>query len=170
MRLNRVGSSVLSAMTQTPASGPCGPETTPPMSFAPIAIAAGAFCGCARAGTDTPANNAAATTNTGSLFLIFMSPSLPVPAGPALFQRDLLDLRKGRRSDVPILTERRAESTEHARSGSGPRAADVAVSIELPLWVGRGLRLLARSVASESCRNVARSPSPASAGHRLSRA
>ncbi len=32
MRLKRVGSEVVSAMTQTPASGPFGPVTTPPMS------------------------------------------------------------------------------------------------------------------------------------------
>src|SRR6185369_6774327 len=32
MRANRVGSSVVSAITQTPASGPAGPVTTPPMS------------------------------------------------------------------------------------------------------------------------------------------
>src|SRR5690242_188014 len=101
MRLNCVGSSVVSAMIQTPASRPCGPETTPPMSFSPIAIAAASSCGCARAGNDTPANNAAAATSTGSLFLIVMSPSLPAPAGPALFQQDLLE--KYVDPTVPIL-------------------------------------------------------------------
>src|SRR5208283_445613 len=99
MRLNCVGSSVVSAMTQTPASRPCGLETTPPTSFSPIAIAAVSVCGCARAGTDPPANNAAAATNAGSLLLIFMSPSLPAPTGPALFQKDLLDPLKEPRSD-----------------------------------------------------------------------
>ena len=57
------------------------------MSFSPIAIAAAAFCGCARADSDPPANKAAAAINTGSAFVIFMSPSLPPPAGPALFER-----------------------------------------------------------------------------------
>jgi hypothetical protein len=99
MRLNWVGSSVVSAMTQTPASRPCGLETTPPMSFSPIVIVAASSRGCARAVVDTPANNAAAATSTDSLFPIFMSPSQPVLTGPALFQQDLLDLRKIRRSD-----------------------------------------------------------------------
>src|SRR5262245_18607351 len=45
MRTNRVGSSVVSAMTHTPASGPLGPVTTPPMSSASTAtVAAGACC------------------------------------------------------------------------------------------------------------------------------
>src|SRR3970282_1991595 len=39
MRANFVGKSVVSAMTHTPASGPLGPFTTPPMS-----------CACARKG------------------------------------------------------------------------------------------------------------------------
>src|SRR5215831_1300839 len=90
MRLNWVGSSVVSAMTHTPASRPWGLETTPPMSFPPIVIAATSFCGWPQAGTDTPTNNAAAARRPGSLFLIFMSPSLPASAGPPLFQRDLL--------------------------------------------------------------------------------
>src|SRR5262245_46255830 len=42
MRTNRVGRSVVSATTQTPASGPAGPETTPPMSSLSIGtVAAG---------------------------------------------------------------------------------------------------------------------------------
>src|SRR5215468_5414990 len=39
MRANFVGRSVVSAMTQTPASGPFGPVTTPPMSSASMATA-----------------------------------------------------------------------------------------------------------------------------------
>src|SRR5215213_7876225 len=35
----RVGRSLVSASTQTPASGPLGPVTTPPMSFAPTCCA-----------------------------------------------------------------------------------------------------------------------------------
>ena len=35
MRTNFVGRSEVSAMTQTPASGPAGPVTAPPMSSAP---------------------------------------------------------------------------------------------------------------------------------------
>ena len=40
--MNRVGVSVVSATTQTPASGPFGPVTTPPMSSASIATVAAA--------------------------------------------------------------------------------------------------------------------------------
>ncbi len=107
MRLNCVGSSVVSAMIQTPASRPCGLETTPPMSFPPIAIAAASFCDCARAGTDTPNNNAATATSAGNLIPIFMSPSPSAPTGPALFQQDLLDLRKHVDPTVPILPKPR---------------------------------------------------------------
>src|SRR5436190_16854947 len=39
MRTNFVGRLVVSAMTQTPASGPLGPDTTPPMSSASTATA-----------------------------------------------------------------------------------------------------------------------------------
>src|SRR5262245_66548357 len=42
MRANLVGNSVVSAITQTPASGPLGPRTTPPISSASIATVAGA--------------------------------------------------------------------------------------------------------------------------------
>src|SRR5262245_26795209 len=108
MRRNCVGSSVVSAMTQTPASLLCGLETTPPMSFSPILTAAASLCCCARAETDTPANNAAAAVSTDSLFTIFMSSS---PAGPTLFQRT---------TSMLILPKPRAESTE--RAPSGPRA------------------------------------------------
>ena len=50
---NFVGRSVVSAMTQTPASGPLALETTPPRSFSPIAGA------CARAEMIVEAINAA---------------------------------------------------------------------------------------------------------------
>src|SRR5215813_1971021 len=39
MRANLVGSSVVSAITQTPASGPDAPTTVPPMSVAPTVTA-----------------------------------------------------------------------------------------------------------------------------------
>src|SRR5690242_1452508 len=47
--MKRVGSSEVSAITQTPASGPCAPVTTPPMSLPSIATGAG-LAGCARSG------------------------------------------------------------------------------------------------------------------------
>src|SRR5215813_13449821 len=46
-----VGSSVVSAMTQIPASGPLGPVTTPPMSS--LSISTAACCAPAGAGTAT---------------------------------------------------------------------------------------------------------------------
>src|SRR5438046_2151220 len=152
MRLNCVGSSVLSAMTHTPPSRPLGLETTPPMSFSPIVIASASFCGCARAGTDTPASNAAAATSTGSLFPIFMTSSLAAPAAPVLFQQDLLDLRKIRRSDRADLTQ--TSRGVHRARAVWARAADVAASIEWPhgstaaVWGrpgGRQLLALSRS-------------------------
>src|SRR6516165_1239998 len=45
----RVGRSVVSAITQTPASGPLGPRTTPPRSLAPTWIAA-SCCAALRVG------------------------------------------------------------------------------------------------------------------------
>jgi hypothetical protein len=49
MRRNRVDNSVVSALTDAPASRSCGLETTPPMSPLPTAIAAASFCGWAHA-------------------------------------------------------------------------------------------------------------------------
>src|SRR5215475_9566995 len=43
MRANLVGSSVVSAITQTPASGPDAPTTVPPMSVAPTVTACWAY-------------------------------------------------------------------------------------------------------------------------------
>src|SRR6185295_15801075 len=44
MRVNFVGRSVVSAITQTPASGPLLLDTTPPNSFAPTVGAVSALC------------------------------------------------------------------------------------------------------------------------------
>ncbi len=97
-------------MTQTPASRPCGLETTPPISFAPIGTAAASLCDCARGETNIPTNNTAAAS-TGSLSPIFMDSSLSAPAAPPL----------------PILPKPRTESTD--QTPSGPRAAGVPPSI-----------------------------------------
>src|SRR6516164_4379322 len=128
MRLNCAGSSLVSAMTQTPASRPCGLETTPPMSFSAILIAATSACCCARAGADTPASNTAGATNIGSLLVIFMSPSLAAPAGSALYQPDLFDLRKVGRSDGAEFTRpfggvHRARQLRVLSSGCGASAS-----------------------------------------------
>src|SRR5678815_1933955 len=48
--MRRVGSSVVSAITQTPASGPFGPVTTPPMSSPSIATDAPGACRALAAG------------------------------------------------------------------------------------------------------------------------
>src|ERR1700730_9380226 len=140
-------------MTQTPASRPCGLETTPPISFAPIGTAAASFCGCARAGADTPANNATAATSIGSLFLIFMSPSLPAPAGPALFQQDLPDLRKipgDARSKLYLMEGAGSQQTPCWREqDSNPRSS---------ASVNSGRQQRGRVIAS--CRSVARDRAP----------
>src|SRR5207248_11796804 len=62
MRVNGVGRSVVVAITQTPASGPPGPVTTPPTSS--LSIATEPLRGCARATVRNvePAASAAAST------------------------------------------------------------------------------------------------------------
>src|SRR5437879_3256454 len=51
MRMKRTGRSRVSAITQTPASGPFGPVTTPPMSSLSMATAC---CACNEAGATQP--------------------------------------------------------------------------------------------------------------------
>src|SRR5215469_15466561 len=65
MRAKRVGVSLVSAITHTPASGPFGPLTTPPISVAPILTPGGACWAESSAGTT--ANNAAASTSGAAL-------------------------------------------------------------------------------------------------------
>ena len=60
MRANRVGRSVVSAITQTPASGPLGPVTTPPMSSLSIDTVALAGCWAPSSSTE-PVQTAAIT-------------------------------------------------------------------------------------------------------------
>src|SRR6516162_375888 len=60
MRAKRVGRSLVSAITQTPASGPFGPVTTPPISVAPILTPGGACWADSCAGA--AASKAAAST------------------------------------------------------------------------------------------------------------
>src|SRR6516165_10057227 len=56
---NLVGRSVVSAITQTPASGPFGPLTTPPISLSPMVTPAGAVCGAASCADERVSNKAA---------------------------------------------------------------------------------------------------------------
>src|SRR5262249_49664877 len=85
----RVGSSAVSAMTQTPASGPFGPETTPPRSVAPID---GAVDCCANscAGEQIRASaSAAAATLEYKVFvalIVFSSVFLSARAAPIRFE------------------------------------------------------------------------------------
>src|SRR5258705_5541238 len=51
MRMKRTGRSRVSAITQTPASGPFGPVTTPPMSSLSMVTAC---CACNEAGATQP--------------------------------------------------------------------------------------------------------------------
>src|SRR5258708_4863079 len=75
---NLVGSSAVSAMTQTPASGPFGPVTTPPRSAAPIVTAA-AGRGCALSTAEANIRHAAmaitATAGRGLRLVFISSPS-----------------------------------------------------------------------------------------------
>src|SRR6185312_15052050 len=64
-----VGRSPVSAITQTPASGPFDPVTTPPISVAPMLTAG---C-CARAGSMANAATAADSIALRQMFSIFIS-------------------------------------------------------------------------------------------------
>src|SRR4051794_34684483 len=61
--MNRTGKSRVSAITHTPASGPLGPVTTPPISSLSIATAAAGAC-CALTGTAVSAVKAAIAADT----------------------------------------------------------------------------------------------------------
>src|SRR6516225_10297164 len=73
MRANLVGSSVVSAITQTPASGPDAPTTVPPMSVAPTVTACWAYTvvGMTFGSTVKPANivNRASALVTNMVYL-----------------------------------------------------------------------------------------------------
>src|SRR5262249_2775250 len=78
-----VGSSVVSAITQTPASGPFGLVTTPPRSLSPIAGAGSAFC-CALSCVGMAARSAATPAVIivrNDRFFVLMSPILPRRVG-----------------------------------------------------------------------------------------
>src|SRR5215472_14772990 len=68
---NLVGRSVVSAITQTPASGPFGPLTTPPRSLSPTVTPAGAVCCAASRAGETVSNRAAPITATLKYRLAF---------------------------------------------------------------------------------------------------
>src|SRR5215470_6610792 len=86
MRANLVGRSVVSAITQTPASGPFDPLTTPPMSSASIATCGAALLCWAAAGAAVPvrysakaaAAKALAATPDCNLLVVFIPSSLLV--------------------------------------------------------------------------------------------
>src|SRR5436189_4210561 len=73
---NFVGRSLVSAMTQTPASGPFAPVTTPAMSFAPALPVP-----CVLRQAVRSAARALATTPKYKIFLIFMNPPLDAAEG-----------------------------------------------------------------------------------------
>src|SRR5580765_2457978 len=64
MRANLVGSSVVSAITQTPASGPAGPVTTPPMSSPSMRTAPLPACWAPSVTTEPVQARAIATATT----------------------------------------------------------------------------------------------------------
>src|SRR5207253_9414316 len=76
--VNLVGSSVVSAITQTPASGPLAPVTTPPISSASMRTAPPLFC-CAVSPTGHGAKRRATPSTTklnDNRFFGFIFPSL----------------------------------------------------------------------------------------------
>src|SRR5438067_5926974 len=85
MRAKRVGSSVVSAMTQTPASAPAGPDTTPPIAFGPTLTAPASPCCCARAGANVTAKMTASAAAHFRVFIaaspLFLNEILRIPGG-----------------------------------------------------------------------------------------
>src|SRR5215813_6920838 len=72
-----VGRSVVSAITHTPASGPFGPRTTPPISVAPTLTVAGCCATTVVGATPNARAMATAATPKYKLFCVFMlSPPL----------------------------------------------------------------------------------------------
>src|SRR5215831_17125933 len=101
---NLVGRSVVSAITQTPASGPFGPLTTPPRSLSPTVTPAGAVCCAASRAGKTVCNRAAPIAATlkhrlafGLIDALLARLGVTAPAG---------DLRSGSRADESNAVER----------------------------------------------------------------
>src|SRR5262249_49751605 len=80
--MKRVGRSFVSAITQTPASGPFGLVTTPPRSLSPILTPAGGGC-CAWTGADGAPRRAAiaiaATPNNRPVPMVITGSFDPIP-------------------------------------------------------------------------------------------
>src|SRR6516162_9519660 len=101
---NLVGRSVVSAITQTPASGPFGPLTTPPRSLSPTVTPAGAVCCAASCAGERDSNSAAPIAATlecrlafGLIDALLVCLSVTAPAG---------DVRSGSRADESNADER----------------------------------------------------------------
>src|SRR5438552_14908861 len=85
MRAKCVGSSVVSAMTQTPASAPAGLDTTPPIAFGPTLTAPASTCCCARAEANVTAKMTASAAAHFPVFIaaspLFLNKILRIPGG-----------------------------------------------------------------------------------------
>src|SRR6266540_638263 len=76
--MNRVGRSVVSAITQTPASGPDALVTTPPRSASPTVTPGGADCwalSCAPEMESSAATTTAANDNVAAFLMSFLPTS-----------------------------------------------------------------------------------------------
>src|SRR5260370_15574713 len=85
MRGKCVGSSAVSAMTQTPASAPAGLDTTPPIAFGPTFIALASPCCCARAEANVTTKMTAHAAAQFPVFIaaspLFLNEILHIPGG-----------------------------------------------------------------------------------------
>src|SRR5262245_29814128 len=120
MRANLVGRSVVSAMTQTPASGPAGPVTTPPMSSPSICTAAPPPCwalGLSAEPTQTMAKRATASPRYAPSF-VFMAPLLS--SDPTDFDR------RGRAATVQLGSPLCAHLVALRNGGGGLAEASLA--------------------------------------------
>src|SRR6266568_562486 len=73
--MNRVGRSVVSAITQTPASGPFALVTTPPISLLPMSTAALVRCGVLIPGGDAANNTSIPSASRATNDAVFICPS-----------------------------------------------------------------------------------------------
>src|SRR6476660_8339836 len=110
MRAKRVGSSVVSATTQTPASGPDGPVMTPAMLFPPGLTAGAAGC-CVWAGIEPAASKTAPTTSTG--------------------KRNDLDIRR-LLPDKPVIARSR-QATKQSRGKESPADRDCFAALAMTI-------------------------------------
>src|SRR6266853_4491449 len=124
---NFVGRSFVSAITQTPASGPLGPVTVPLMSLVPLPgppwVLRHAFRSAARAVAAMPRYK---------VFFVFMNPPLDATEPAMLIgTRRALELKLSGHQDAPFRLHRQAGSGSR-QTGMAERATTLSARISCP--------------------------------------